>query len=96
MENIVLMEVLSRGYQVSVGKVDGREIDFLLRKANEVLYLQVTYLLADQSTIGRDFGVYSLIQDHYRKYAISMDKVDFSRDGIVHINVVDFLEMASW
>lgn len=96
LENIVLMEALSRGYQVSVGKVDGKEIDFVLRKANEVLYLQVAYLLADQSTIDREFGVYSLIQDHYRKYVISMDKVDFGRDGIVHINIVDFLEMAAW
>ena len=68
----------------------------MLRKANELLCLQVAYLLADQSTIDREFGVYSLIQDHYRKHVISLDKVDFSRNGIVHINVVDFLEMAAW
>lgn len=96
LENIVLMEALSRGYQVSVGKIDGKEIDFVLYKGTEVLYLQIAYLLADQSTIDREFSVYNLIQDHYRKYVLSMDQVDFSRDGIIHQNVEKFLEMEVW
>ena len=96
LENIVLLEALSRGYQVSVGKVEGKEIDFVLQKANELIYVQVAYLLADPSTIDREFGVYALIQDNYRKYVVSMDQVDFSRDGIVHKNVEVFLGMAEW
>lgn len=96
LENIVLMEALSRGYQVSVGKVDGKEIDFVLHKGNEVLYIQVAYLLADQSTIDREFGVYGLIQDNYGKYVVSMDRLDFSKDGIIHKNAEEFLEMKDW
>lgn len=96
LENIVLMEALSRGYQVSIGRVDGREIDFVLQKANEFIYVQVAYLLADPSTIDREFGVYNLVQDNYRKYVVSMDQVDFSRDGILHRNVEAFLMAAEW
>lgn len=96
LENIVLLEALSRRYQVSIGQVDGKEIDFVLRRGNEVLYLQVTYLLADQVTIDREFGVYRMVQDNYPKYVISMDQVDFSRNGIVHKRIEEFLKMETW
>lgn len=96
LENIVLLEALSRRYQVSIGKVDGKEIDFVLRKGDETLYLQVTYLLADPATMDREFGVYRMVQDHYPKYVISMDQVDFSRNGIVHKHIKEFLEMETW
>lgn len=96
LENIVLLEALSRGYQVSVGRVEGKEIDFVLFKDNEPTYVQVAYLLADPSTIEREFGVYSLVKDNYRKYVVSMDPIDFSRDGIIHKNIVEFLETSSW
>lgn len=96
LENIVLLEALSRRYQVSIGKVDGKEIDFVLRRGDEVLYLQTAYLLADQSTIDREFGVYRMVQDNYPKYVISMDQVDFSRNGIVHKRIDEFLEMETW
>lgn len=96
LENIVLLEALSRGYQVSVGRVEGKEIDFVLFKDNEPTYVQVAYLLADPGTIEREFGVYSLVKDNYRKYVVSMDPIDFSRDGIIHKNIVEFLETSSW
>ena len=96
LENIVLMEALSRRYQVSIGKVDGKEIDFVLSRGDDILYLQVTYLLADQATIDREFGVYRLVQDNYPKYVISMDQVDFSRDGIIHKHIEEFLIMDTW
>jgi predicted AAA+ superfamily ATPase len=96
LENIVLLEALSRGYQVSVGRVEGKEIDLVLYRGNEPIYVQVAYLLADQGTIEREFGVYSLVKDNYRKYVVSMDPIDFSRDGIIHKNIVEFLETSSW
>lgn len=96
LENIVLMEALSRGYQVSVGRVDGREIDFVLNRGAEVVYVQTTYMLADPKTVEREFGVYQLIQDNYRKYVVSMDRVDFSQNGIIHKNIEDFLETMEW
>lgn len=96
LENIVLLEAMSRGYKVSVGRVEGKEIDFVLQKASELIYVQVTYLLADPSTIDRVFGVYGLVQDNYRKYVVSMDQMDFSRNGIVHKHIETFLEMREW
>lgn len=96
LENIVLLEALSRGYQVSVGKVDGKKIDFVLHKGSEQVYLQVACLLAGQSTIGREFGVYRLIRDNYPKYVVSMDQIDLGRDGIVHKNVEEFLVTTAW
>ncbi len=96
LENIVCMECLSRGYQVYVGKVEGKEIDFVLYKGEEVQYIQVAYLLANQATIDREFGVYNFVQDNFRKYVVSMDPVDFSQNGIIHKNIEEFLEMEEW
>ncbi|MHC1786572.1 MAG: ATP-binding protein [Christensenellales bacterium] len=96
LENIVLLEALSRRYQVSIGKVDGKEIDFVLHRGTEILYLQVAYLLADQATVDREFGVYRIVQDNYPKYVISMDRVDLSRDGIIHKHIEDFLIAENW
>lgn len=96
LENIVLLEALSRGYQVSIGRVEGKEIDFVLHRGQEQIYLQAAYLLADPDTVEREFGVYRRIKDNHPKYVLSMDPVDFSREGILHRNIVDFLEMESW
>ncbi|NLC72441.1 MAG: ATP-binding protein [Ruminococcaceae bacterium] len=96
LENIVLIEALSRGYSVSVGNIDGREIDFILSRAKEVIYVQVSYLLASSETINREFGVFGLIPDNYKKYVVSMDTLDFSRDGIIHKNIEQFLETENW
>jgi len=51
----------------------------------------VAYLLADDSVIEREFGAYKYIADNYPKYVITLDKTDFSRDGIKHLNIIDFL-----
>ena len=53
---------------------------------------QVTYYLYDQKVIDREFGVYTGIADNYPKYVISMDKPDFSREGIIHLNALEFLK----
>lgn len=91
LENILYMEMLSRGYQVTVGKYDDREVDFVCKKNGEIIYIQVSYLLADEKTIEREFSVYENIRDNFPKYVLSMDELDFSRDGIKHMNIVDFL-----
>ncbi len=54
-------------------------------------YYQVTYILADASVIEREFGVYREVADNYPKYVLSMDKNDFSQDGIIHRNIIDWL-----
>ena len=90
-ENIIYLELLRKGYNVRVGKVDNLEVDFVCTKGNEKIYVQVTYLLASPETIEREFTSLEKIDDNYPKYVISMDEFDMSRNGIKHINIIDFL-----
>ena len=90
-ENIIYLELLRKGYNVRVGKVDNLEVDFVCTKGNEKIYVQVAYLLASPETIEREFTSLEKIDDNYPKYVISMDEFDMSRNGIMHINIIDFL-----
>ena len=96
LENIVYMELLRRGYKVTVGRIGDKEIDFVCRKQNNKLYVQVTYLLASSETIEREFGVLEQIPDNFSKYVVSMDELDMSRNGIKHCNIRRFLTMIEW
>ncbi len=96
LENIVFLEILRRGYHVTVGKVGEREIDFVCEKQGQKLYIQVAYLLATQETVAREFGVYDLVRDHFPKYVISMDEIDMGKNGIRHCNIRDFLLQEQW
>ena len=96
LENIVYMELLRRGYTVTVGKAGDKEIDFVCQKQNEKLYIQVCYLLASDETIKREFGVYDTIPDNFPKYVVSMDEIDMSSNGIKHRNIRHFLTMPEW
>ena len=90
LENIVFNELISRGYDVKVGSLDSGEIDFIATRFEEKEYYQVTFHLSDD-IIEREFGVYKIIQDNYPKYVISCDTFDFSQNGIIHKNIIDFL-----
>lgn len=96
LENIVFLELLRRGYTVTVGKAGEREVDFVCDRRGEKLYVQVTYLLASEETIAREFGVYDGIRDNFPKYVVSMDELDLSRSGIKHRNIRDFLLAERW
>ncbi len=91
LENIVYNELLSRGYDVKVGNLDNGEIDFIATRFKEKIYIQVAYILADDSVIEREFGAFKNIEDNYPKYVLTMDKFDFSQNGIIHKNVIDWL-----
>ena len=91
LENIVYNELLSRGYDVKVGNLENGEIDFIATRFKEKIYIQVAYILADDSVIEREFGAFKSIQDNYPKYVLTMDKFDFSQNGIIHKNVIDWL-----
>ena len=91
LENIVYNELLSRGYDVKVGNLENGEIDFIATRYEEKIYIQVAYILADEKVEEREFGAYRKIEDNYPKYVLTMDKFDFSRDGIIHKNVIDWL-----
>ena len=91
LENIVYNELLCRGYEVKIGILKNAEIDFIAQKGDEKLYFQVCYLLAADETVQCEFGAYEDVRDNYPKYVLSMDKFDFSRNGIIHMNIIDWL-----
>ena len=86
----------SRGYEVTIGKYGEKEIDFVCHKQEDKLYVQVTYLLASEETIQREFGVYNSIEDNYPKYVVSLDELDMSQNGIKHYKIRDFLLAQEW
>ena len=91
LENIVYNELIARGYNVNIGSIDNGEIDFIATRFEEKIYIQVTYLLDDENVSEREFGAYKQIEDNYPKYVLSMDKFDFSQNGIIHKNIIDWL-----
>lgn len=91
LENIVYNELVTRGFTVFAGKTYKEEIDFVAIRNGKKCFIQVAYLLAGEETIKREFGAYSRITDASPKYVMSLDKIDMSHDGIVHMNIIDFL-----
>ena len=92
LENIVFLELKRRGYNVFIGKLDSKEIDFIAEKADKKIYIQVAYKLENPETIEREFSVLLSINDQYPKYVVTMD--DFwneSIQGIHHCHIADFL-----
>ncbi len=96
LENIVYMELLRRGYSVTVGRNNEKEVDFVCEKQGDKLYIQVAYLLASEETAEREFGAFKNIHDNYPKYVVTMDKFNMGRNGIKHINICDFLLADKW
>ena len=90
-ENVVYNELLERGYDVYIGKTKTGEIDFFARKVDSELYIQVAYILDNENVIKREFGAFSGINDDIPKYLLSLDKVNMSRNGIIHKNIIDWL-----
>ena len=93
LENIVYIELLRKGYSVTVGKINNMEVDFVAEKHGELIYVQVAYVLATESTISREFGSLKAIDDNYSKYVVSMDEIEMSSDGIRHMNIREFLKL---
>lgn len=93
LENIVYHELVARGYKVYVGKLNGLEIDFVAEKHGEIKYIQVCYLLAEESIVKREFGNLQKIKDNYEKIVISLDKFFVKElEGIKHVYLIDFLK----
>lgn len=91
LENLIYNELLFQGFTVFTGKTHKGEVDFVAIRNGKKCFIQVSYLMSSQSTIDREFGAFSPITDASPKYVLSLDKVDLSRNGIAHINIVDFL-----
>lgn len=93
MENVVYLQLKRNGYTVFVGQLGHKEIDFMAEKDGQRMYVQVTYMLADQHTIQREFGNLLSIEDQYPKYVVTMDEISAGSDykGIRQIHLRDFL-----
>ena len=92
MENVVFNHLEYSGYNVMVGKLGDREIDFVAVKNNSTVYLQVCYLLPDEKVIEREFGNLLAIRDNYRKIVVSMDEFAAGEvKGIEHLHLINFL-----
>ena len=91
LENIIYNELISRGYEVFTGKTYKGEVDFVVIDGKQKCFIQVAYYLHGQETIEREFGAFNPISDASPKYVFSLDRFNYSRNGISHINIVDFL-----
>jgi len=92
LENIVFLELKRRGFQVYIGKLDNKEIDFIAEKHGEKIYIQVAFKLESKQTVEREFSPLLAVEDHYPKYVVTMD--DFWKDsieGVRHLYIADFL-----
>jgi uncharacterized protein len=92
LENLIYLELIGRGYKVGTGVLGSGEVDLIAEKQNEKIYVQVTYLLASESTIKREFGSLEAIDDNYKKMVLSLDKF-YPEDinGIQRQYIPDFL-----
>lgn len=91
LENVVYNELISRGYEVFTGKTYKGEVDFVIIEGKKKCFMQVAYYLHGQETIDREFGAFKPIADAAPKYVLSLDRFDYSRNGVCHLNIVDFL-----
>lgn len=91
LENLIYNELKARGYDVRRGVLRNGEIDFVAIKGKKKCFIQVAYYLEKQATIEREYGAFKNITDASPKYVFSLDYIDTSRNGISHINIVDFL-----
>lgn len=91
LENLVFLELHRRGFRVSVGSIGGCEVDFVAEKLGELEYYQVAYLLTLPETVEREFHSLEVIKDNYPKTVISMHEMHQGRNGIRHINLLEFL-----
>ena len=90
-ENIVYNELIIKGYEVDTGKTRKGEVDFVATKPDRKIYIQVAFSIPNEETKMREFGAYSVINDNYPKYVISLDKASYEYNGIKHVNLIDFL-----
>lgn len=92
LENIVYLEFLSQGYKVTIGAINGLEIDFIAEKQNEIIYLQVCKNLSEESTIEREFGNLEKISNNHKKIVLSLEKFfPSNKNGIKHYYLPKFL-----
>jgi len=92
LENIVYLELLRRGYIVSIGKAGRSEIDFVAFKNKQTEYYQVSASVLDEGTLARELEPFNHVKDNYPKFLITMDNITSDHNGIKQFNVVNWLQ----
>ncbi len=88
----VLLKKLRRGYDVSIGKIDNSEVDFIATNTNDKMYVQVTEAMTSEDVRKRELAPLQKISDNYEKIVLSLNPgMDSSYDGIKSINLIDWL-----
>jgi len=91
-ENIVYLELLHRGYRVSVGVIDNFEVDFVATKRDETIYVQVSATVRDEQVLARELRPLQMIRDNFQKYLITLDNdPKMQHNGILQVNLVEWL-----
>lgn len=90
-ETLVYNELVSRGYQVYIGKTFKGEVDFIIENENGRAYIQAAYLMENDQTREREFSAFSGIDDAFPRFVISFDPFTYDMEGIRHIHITDFL-----
>lgn len=92
LENIVFFELLRRGYDVAIGKIDNSEIDFIATNANEKIYFQVTETMMSEDVRRRELTPLQKVRENYEKIVLSLDPgLETSYEGIKSKNLIDWL-----
>lgn len=91
LENIVYLELLRRGYGISIGNIKGKEIDFVAEKADEKMYIQVSASVLDEKTFNREIEPLLEVEDNYPKILLTLDEIPMGEKGINQLNVIDWL-----
>ena len=86
------LELLRKDYTVTIGTLNEYEIDFIARKDDEKIYIQVSYNLSNPKTLERELKPLLKVNDNYPKYLISNDRENYNTQGIKHFNIINFLK----
>ena len=93
LENILFCYLKSKGYKLSVGKIGNLECDLIVRhNMDDYFYIQVAMTIAEKSAEEREFRPFSKIKDNFPKYLFTTDALLQKRDGIIHLNLIDFIK----
>lgn len=93
LENAVFLDLKRKGYQIYVGYMGQKEIDFVAEKNNERIYAQACYLLANDNVIDQEFNNLIEISDHYPKYVVTLDDVNYgNKMGVLHKQAWEFID----
>ena len=91
LENVLYTHLRSHGYAVSIGRIGNLEVDFITRKYDDYAYVQVSMSITDKNVEEREYRPFAMIRDNYPQYLFTLDPLLQKRNGVKHMNLMDFL-----